>query len=126
MYKENKMNKIKFFGLLGMLSFAVVMFFTAVNAQQEPADPVKIFKDLKCNSCHSVDMLGIEKKNKGSKAPDLSKVGTKYEIPFFVEYLKKIADKDGKKHSVPFKGTEEELGALAGWLTTLRGEAPTE
>ncbi len=104
----------------------LIIFMTGAlaitNAQNSTKAPIELFKEKKCNSCHSIQTLGIEKKNKKSKGGDLSNVGSKYEVPFLVDYLKKKVEIDGKKHGIKFKGSDEELMELVGFLSTLRTE----
>ena len=80
----------------------VIMFvaFMTANAENGNNDPIELFKAKKCNSCHSIKVLGIEKKNKKSKGTDLSYVGSKYEAPFLMDYLQKKVEINGKKHGI--------------------------
>lgn len=94
-------------------------FFLFVNAQEKPIDPIQLFKDKKCNSCHSIDVIGIPKTNEKSKAPDLSNIADKGP-EFLTKYMMKEADNNGKKHGISWKGTEEELNAIVGWLIAIK------
>jgi hypothetical protein len=113
------MKKIKITGMLVLAAFFIA-FFANVNAQNPPDDPIKIFKDKKCSSCHSIKIVKIEKKNKKSKAPDLSNVGAMHEPDFFMDWLLKNTEQNGKKHPIKFNGTDEEFASLLGFLVTLR------
>ena len=75
-----------------------------------------MFLSAKCNMCHAVSSVGIEAKVKSEKmkGPDL--VGVKAESDWLAQYLRKKADKDGKPHKNEFKGTDEELALLIGWV----------
>ncbi|MCS7313403.1 MAG: hypothetical protein NZ742_10925, partial [Acidobacteria bacterium] len=84
-----------------------------------------------CTMCHSIKAEGIEAKQapggaegEGSvKIVDLSDVGSKVEsVQWIQDWLLRKVDKDGKKHRVPFKGTEADLKTLAQWLFSLKGK----
>ena len=104
-------------------------------ATAEAAEPVKtcaagdcppgmqVMLDLKCNLCHSVDTLGIERKSKSekTKGPDLSTIGSKHDAAWLAQWQRKeVANADGKKHGKDFKGTPEQLKQLTEWLATLK------
>lgn len=104
--------------------FAVLLglaLATAPLAAQEN-DGKAIFEAQKCNLCHSVSTVGIEATTKSDKlkGPDL--VDLDQEAEWVVKYLKKEADKDGKSHTKPFKGSDEELKALVDWLLEQKSE----
>ena len=65
--------------------------------------------------CHSVSSAGITPTSK-IKAPDLAGLASKEDPAFLTKFLKKAADKNGKKHMKPFTGSDAELGALVAWL----------
>jgi cytochrome c1 len=123
MNKQNtggcKMNKIRIISIIAMASF-FISFLVNINAQKPPDDPIKVFKDKKCSSCHSIKLVKIERKNKKSKAPDLSNVGAEHEPDFFMDWLLKNTEQSGKKHPIKFNGTDEEFATLLGFLVTLR------
>jgi hypothetical protein len=88
----------------------------------------KAFVASKCNMCHAVAAEGIEKTMKTSATakvvpPDLSGIGAKQNADFFVKYLKKEADHNGKKHTKSWTGKEEDLKAIAAWLESLKKPA---
>ena len=114
-----------------ILSTAILMFlfifsFAYINAQDTNNDAIKIFNDKKCVSCHSISVLNIEKKNKNSKAPDISGIGNKYDAPFLMNFLQKKAEINGKKHGLRFNGTDEELTTLVDFLVTLQSKEKQE
>ena len=98
---------------------SVVCFYVNAIAQEKPIDPIKMFTDKKCNSCHSINVIGIAKTNEKSRAPDLSNVYEKGP-DFLTKYLKKEAEINGKKHGIAWHGTEDELKAMVGWLMSIR------
>jgi len=91
-----------------------------INARSAQKDGAKLFVDMKCNSCHSVESFNIELKNKNSKAPDLSNIGSTRTPDFLFKYLRKEIEINGKKHGVSFIGNDSELGDLVCWMMTLR------
>jgi cytochrome c551/c552 len=87
----------------------------AADAGAAALDGKQIFLDQKCNMCHSVSSAGITPTSK-IKAPDLAGLASKEDPAFLTKFLKKTADKNGKKHIKPFTGSDAELGALVAWL----------
>lgn len=65
----------------------------------------KDYVKANCLSCHQVEGEGSGK--------DLSKVGSKYDAAALKDYLK-------NKHAMPFKGSDEELEAVAQYLASLK------
>lgn len=107
-------SKVSIFIIVTVASFLVIGY-----AQEKPIDPVKMFSDKKCISCHSINVIVIAKTNEKSRAPDLSNVYEKGP-DFLTKYLKKEAEIDGKKHGIAWHGTEDELKAMVGWLMSIR------
>jgi mono/diheme cytochrome c family protein len=105
--------------ILGALVVAVaVVAVTSVLAPSAGAatlDGKQIFLDQKCNMCHAVSSAGITPTGK-IKAPDLAGLASKEDATWLGKFLRKAADKKGKKHLKPFTGSDEELGALIAWL----------
>ncbi len=114
------MKKKYFIGILVIAALFMASFANTVNAQKSNDDPIKILKSKKCTSCHSVKILKVKRKNKKSKAPDLSNVGAEHEPSFFVNWLLKKSKMNGKRHPIKFNGTEDEFASLLGLLMTLR------
>jgi mono/diheme cytochrome c family protein len=115
------MKKSLFFAIT-TFCFLTTPFLLAQESKSE--DPgKKAFLDNKCNMCHSVSAEAIEKKTAGSKAPDLSGIGAKQNADFFVKFLKKEADMNGKKHSKSWTGKDADLQAIAKWLESLKKPA---
>lgn len=93
----------------------------------------KIFMDYGCVKCHSISAYGItvveatedeeelgEEDEEGAiEPPDLSDVGTRLNKEFIAKYLRKKADKEGRKHKKRFKGSKDELKKLVEWMATL-------
>ena len=101
-------------GIRGVLTLAtLVALGGAANAAA--ADGKEIFLGQKCNMCHAVSSAGITPTGK-IKAPDLTGLASKEDPAFLTKFLKKEADKNGKKHIKNFTGTDEELATLVAWL----------
>ncbi len=98
-----------------------------------------LFLKYKCNSCHSVEAVGIAKKAVAEekeevavtatatpaapkkKPPDLSGVGLDVKADWIVKFMKKLeTTKAGKKHMKLWKGTDKELQEVASWLETMK------
>ena len=107
-------------GYLLFLLFAILLHAVFPSGpaagQAGKLDGKAIFLAQKCNVCHSVSTQGIERTMKSEKmaGPDL--VNVKTDAAFLTKYLRKAADKDGKKHGKAFTGSDEELGALIAWI----------
>jgi hypothetical protein len=52
--------------------------------------------------------------------PDLSKVGGLHDAAWIVKWCMREVEKDGKTHKSEYKGTKEDLQAIADWLATLK------
>ncbi len=89
-------------------------------------DPGKVeLLEQKCESCHSVASHGISRTGKIEKlfGPDLAGVGDRHETSWMVAYIKREqVGENGKKHTKPFKGSDEELQAIVDWLGSLKAE----
>ena len=100
-------------GIGGVLGLATFVAFGATA--QAATDGKEIFLGQKCNMCHAVSSAGITATGK-IKAPDLTDLAAKEDPAWVGKFLKKQADKKGKKHIKPFTGSDEELSALVAWL----------
>ena len=94
---------------------AAATSLVAPSAGAAVLDGKQIFLDQKCNMCHTVSSAGITPTSK-IKAPDLAGLASKEDATWLGKFLRKAADKNGKKHIKPFTGSDEELGALIAWL----------
>lgn len=107
-----------------LFSWVVVSITLAYQppAQKETpragADAKNLFIEKKCNTCHSVEAAGLTSKMK-TKAPDLSNTGKGRDAVFLAKFIKKQEAINGKKHSMAFKGTDEELNRLTQWFVSL-------
>jgi cytochrome c2 len=138
--------------VLGILAFACLFLFAwaAPEARAESKTGKEIFVDRKCTKCHSIESEDIFKKKKKGAAdeakeeaggfdddfgdaqqktepPDLSDSGNKRDSEWMTQFLKKkIRTKEGKKHKMRFKGSDEELQILIEFLVGLKKDAPAE
>lgn len=93
---------------------AVVLLAGAANGAN--GDGKAIFTANKCSGCHSVSSAGITAANAGSKAPDLAGINKKSE--WIQGVLKQTEMLNGKKHMIKFKGSDDDLKTLAGWISS--------
>lgn len=102
--------------LLVLLFTAPVLTVGTVQAAERPLDGKEIFLAQKCNLCHSVPPAGIEATTKSEKmkGPDL--VDLDRDAEWLEKYLTKEVELNAKPHMKEFKGGEEQLDALVGWL----------
>ncbi len=108
--------------ILLMLLVNIAAWSVLVAQEQGKENPAKkIFTDNKCQSCHSIEAVGIKKKP-NQKPPDLSTVGSEQKADFLKAYLKKKESLNGAKHLVNFKGSDEELETLTKWLESLKAD----
>lgn len=103
--------------------FIMLILFTGliiIEAQstEEPKGKI-LFKENKCISCHAIETQGFVKKGK-STAPDLSNVGAEHTVEWLKKYVTKQETLNNLKHTVSFKGNEEELNILTEWLASLK------
>lgn len=87
-----------------------------------------VFLAHKCNLCHGVQAVGIEGKAKSEKVkgPDLPVLEPQHTAQELEEFLHQRTELDGHKHKKPFKGTDEELKTIVGWLVELAEEQAAE
>jgi len=127
------------------LGTALVLMVTGGPARAEDAKKVPdgkpIFTNYKCSSCHEIASQGIKKPaatpaapaatpaapatpatTTAHKPPDLSGVGLVHKAEWIKGYLLKKESIEDRKHMKTFKGTDEELATLAGWLESLKDE----
>lgn len=88
----------------------------AASTKPNTLDGKELFLSQGCNSCHAVSTVDIAAKMKSSKAPDLAQTGKKREVRWLSDFLRQQTDSGGKKHPKAFTGSDEQLGALLGWL----------
>ncbi|MGE5314394.1 MAG: c-type cytochrome [Acidobacteriota bacterium] len=94
-----------------VIAVAALFACSSLRAADAKKDGKEIFTASKCTMCHTVDAAGIKA---APKKTDLSKVDMPADK--MEKYLVKEADLKGKKHSVKFNGSKEDLTVLAKWL----------
>jgi hypothetical protein len=52
--------------------------------------------------------------------PDMSKVGDKHDAAWIVKFASREIMLDDKQHKNEYKGTKEDLQAIANWLASLK------
>jgi cytochrome c2 len=111
---------------LAVVALVAVGLPGAGSRADEPAkiDGKAAFLELKCNTCHAVSAAAIEAKVKTAdmQGPDLTGVAGRLEPAQIAPYVKKEAERNGKKHKAPWKGTDAQLQAIVEWLGTLGNE----
>lgn len=98
------------------------------EAEQVASSGKEVFLAQKCNLCHSIEALGIEKRSKSESAAtqgsDLSTIGDQHTAEWIASYLKKEETLNDKEHKKSFRGEAADLQALVEWLGKMK--APTE
>lgn len=110
-----------------ILATLVLLGMGLVASGEEAGAGQEVFLAQKCNLCHSIEALGIEKRSKSENAatqgPDLSTVGDRHAPEWIASYLKKEETLNDEEHKKRFRGTDEELQALVDWLGGMKSPA---
>jgi mono/diheme cytochrome c family protein len=114
-----------FAAVLGSIVVLAVIGSSPAAAQGAKLDGKAIFLAQKCNVCHSMPTVGIERTTKSEKMAGPELVNIKEDAAFLTKYLRKQADHKGKKHGKAFTGSDEELGALIAWIQAQTQPAQT-
>jgi hypothetical protein len=110
------------------LIVAALFALPAVAFASAP-DGRQTFVDMKCNTCHTVESLGIEvlpdeeEDEEEQQITDLSTVGDRRDTDWIQRFLKREERIDGQRHRRRFRGSDAELEALATWLSSLKAES---
>ncbi len=127
---------------VALAAFACAVLVGAAAAQDKAApagkekDGKAVFLDNKCNTCHTMQALGIAKKKPDAaeekeakeeksdkKAPDLSGIGLERKADWMAKYLMKKEAIQGEKHTRRFRGDANELAAVTTWLEAQKAKA---
>lgn len=105
---------------LGVL-FITAALGLAATGQADPDEGKAAFSESGCNRCHAVETQGIEATIavERMRGPDLSQIGSERDAEWIVGWVKRDLAVDDKRHSAPYRGTDDDLQALALWLATL-------
>lgn len=117
---------MKIIGKMFLASAFIMLLFVSALLANTGDDPKgkTVFESSKCNNCHSVEALKIEKTGK-MKAPDLSNAGA-FKQDFLEKFLQKKEEIEGKKHPAAFKGTDADLKELTKWLSSQKTKEKSE
>lgn len=117
------MKRMVISALATVLSSAALGAVPAV-AEASDIDGKAKFLEHKCIMCHSVETEGMVAKARVEKmkGPDLSGYTSEVEFSKMAAYLRAEIAVAGKKHTKPFKGTDEELQAIIDWLGSLEAQ----
>lgn len=92
-----------------------VLAFAASSGSQEPIDQGKrYFMDSGCYGCHIVGKMGTP------IGPELSHVGAKYSRAYLERWLRDPAAQRPSAHMPALELSEQQLKALAAFLSSLR------
>ena len=125
----NARRSIPVFLLGTTVLFAALAARGETPAKPAAADGKQLFVANKCNTCHTIQAAGIEKKKaeasdedakekSDKKSPDLSSVGLERKADWMAKFLMKTEAIKGEKHPRRFRGTEADLKVLSAWLET--------
>ncbi|MGE5176122.1 MAG: c-type cytochrome [Hyphomicrobiales bacterium] len=132
----------RFLVLISAMALGAFLFAAFAGAEEAKTPKgQEIFLKYRCNSCHTIASAKIEKRKvegeeeeasaepagaKKKQPPDLSDVGLKQKPDWFKGWILRTTLLDGKKHMKRWRGTDEELADLTGWLATLKTETKAE
>ena len=105
------------------MSAALLVLFL-VPSMPHATDGQDLFVEEKCDRCHAIASLGIEATTKSDRmrGPDLGETDQQRTAEWIVRYVAKQIELDGKSHRTTYKGTQENLEAIAKWLSQLDGQ----
>ncbi len=106
----------KLYALLLLMGFVVLLAPANADAQDGKA----VFLEKKCNVCHAIESQEVEKTSK-VKGSDLSDAGNTVESAEWLKgFLLKENESEAGKHKKTWKGTDEEMDAVIGWVMGLK------
>jgi cytochrome c2 len=98
----------------------------AVSAQDAARAPGSetgeaAFSDERCTRCHSVEARSLEATTTSERmrGPDLSTIGETRDADWIVAFVKREETIDGTRHRTSYRGSDEDLSAIAAWLLEL-------
>jgi len=98
------------------LVVAVIIAAALALAQGQATAEIgkKVFVDQGCYGCHAIEKFGTP------IGPDLSHIGSKYPEASLAQWLRDPASQKPTAHMPKLALTEQEVRALAAYLSTLR------
>ena len=100
--------------LVGLL----LLFAACAAVAEEPSGPAatgkRLFTDQGCYGCHTIGKFGTP------IAPDLSRVGAKYDMGYLTRWLRDPSAEKPTAHMPKLAMSEEDAQALAAYLASLR------
>lgn len=104
-----------------MKRLILALVFSAIPSLAFASEGPEVFTTQKCNACHSVKVAKVGVlPGAAEKAPDLSKVGSKYDKKAIALFVLKKTEHNGEKHKKLFEGQMEDLKVIALWLENLK------
>jgi mono/diheme cytochrome c family protein len=107
--------------LVGLIALTLAGPLAGWTVTEAGEEGLAAFNAQKCNMCHSVPQAEIVAKMKSEKmkGPDLPAEAR--ESDWIMGFLKREVQVNGADHKKEYKGTDEELQAIAAWLIELKG-----
>ena len=107
-----------------VLPMFVVVFMPAMSsATHAKVDGKATFVEAGCARCHSVKTAELEATvAERMRGPDLGMVGTDpdHDAAWVVAVIKQTKELDSGPHRARFRGTDDELNAIAAWVVELK------
>ena len=107
-----------------VLAMGLSVFALSVNAgTHAQTDGQVAYTEAGCARCHSVDVADIEATvAERMRGPDLGTVGTDHDAAWVVAVLQQETELDSGPHRARFRGSDDQLRAVADWLVGLKLE----
>ena len=111
--------------LSSRLTLAAVVVLGALGlagtSQADPDEGKAAYSENGCARCHSVETQDIEAtiSVERMRGPDLSHIGSEHDPDWIVGWVKRELTVDDTRHTAPYRGSDDDLQALAQWLATL-------
>jgi len=100
------------------LALAVIVVAGQMLLAQE--DGQRAFSEAGCAQCHSVEAADLEATvSEGMRGPDLGRAVAAHDAEWLKSVVTGKTELSRGPHRPPFRGTDEELDALATWLVEL-------
>jgi cytochrome c2 len=100
-----------------VVAIVALFAYSNLHAADAKKDGKEIFTASKCTMCHTVDGAGIKKAPKKTDLTGIAMPAAQME-----KYLSKESELNGKKHSVKFNGSKDDLTTVTKWLASVKAE----